>query len=135
MLRPVIVQCERFFLQPAPSLPDQAGLFGMICNAYLARELLVSLSENMRVARGFPLIAADPHQEAEIIRRVVGPELTAILDQIVEDRLMDPQLRFLSNAAYQLQNSLRATGRVGDWTASLKDEMSQYSASLGLSLA
>ncbi len=135
LLKPVVSQCERFFLQSCPGVPDQRGLLGMMCNAYLSRELIARLSEQMRVARGFPLIAADPHPEAEIIRRIIGTELTGLLDQSVEDCTAQPQFRFLSNSAYSLQNSLRATGRTGDWGGSLHDEMAQYGKALGLSFA
>jgi len=134
VIRPVILQGEQFFLQPSPAIPDQAGLLGMMCNAFLARELIAQISERTRAMRGFPLIAAAPHPEAEVIRRIIGAELAQQLDQIVAECLDAPRLRFLGNSTYQLQNSLRATGRVGDWSVTLEDEISQCSSSLGLSL-
>ncbi|MEM7544342.1 MAG: hypothetical protein AAF367_02305 [Pseudomonadota bacterium] len=134
VLQPVISQCERFFLQPSRGLPDQVGLLGMICNAYLTRGLLYDVSEQTRMMRGFPLIAADPHAERGIIRRLIGSDLTEDLDMLIEEAATNPQLRFIASGTYVLQYSLRATGQVGDWSPSLQDEMSRCGAALGLSL-
>lgn len=134
MLQPVVGQCERFFLQPSRGLPDQLGLLGMICNAYQARGLLTSVSEQTRMVRGFPLIASDPHAEIDIIRSLIGVDLAEDLDGLVDEASTDPQLRFVANGTYVLQNSLRATGQVGDWSPSLEDEMSRCSEALGLAL-
>ena len=131
---PVISACERFFLQHDPRIPDPNGLFGMICDSYLARGLLAAVSQQTMQIRGFPLLATNPHTEAPVIRRLIGAEIADALDEIIEDAFASPEVRFAANGAYGLTGSLRATGSASDWEASWEEQMASYGGSLGLAL-
>lgn len=132
LFNPVVGACERFFLQPVDAAPDQGGLFGMVCNAYLCRAVLSLVSESIRQNRGFPLVVADPHSEAPIIRSLIGAEIADALDEAAAEAYAAARLQFIGNSVYGLTGSLRASGRVSDWGASWEEEMSSFGASLGL---
>lgn len=131
---PVISACERVFTSPDPRIPDQNGLFGMICDCYVARGLLAAVSRQTLQIRGFALLVTDPHTEAPVIRRLIGVEIADALDEIVEDLFSRPEIRFAANGAYGLTGSLRASGRVSDWEATWEEQMANYGGSLGLVL-
>lgn len=130
---PIVQAAERLTLQPDPSIPDQGGLLGLICSCYLSRELVAKVSEQTRMMRGFPLVASDPHSERAIIKSILGADLAATLDALLEDKMMDPSLRFIANGAYGLNGSLRATGRVSDWAASWEEDVRRCGAAVGIS--
>lgn len=132
MFAPVLSVCERFFLQTDPRIPDQGGLFGLICDCYLARSLLSQVSERMRLIRGFPMLATNPHSEAGIIESLVGRDVTTLLDEIVHGVAATPAIRFAPNGAYQLIGPMRATGRVSEWEARWEDLVADYSRATGM---
>lgn len=134
LFNPVVTACEQVFLRHDERIPDENGVFGMVCDCYVARELIASVSKQTLAIRGFPLLATDPHGEVEIIRRLIGAELCEILDDIVDEMFNQPAIRFSANGAYGLSGPLRATGRVSDWGASWEEQMADYGGSLGLAL-
>ena len=132
MVAPVLAACERFFMQHDQRVPDQGGLFGLICNGYMARGLLELVSEQTRQNRGFPLLATDPHAEAEIIISLIGADVAETLDVIVDEVYLTPQVRFAAKNIYGLTGSLRATGRVSEWEARWEDRIAAFSAETGI---
>lgn len=134
MMKPLTGAAEEWFLRPLPRQPS-GGLFGMIAAAYLARSTLRAVSEETRLRRGFPLIAADPHPEAPAIRAILGAGLARSLDTLVDERIAATGLRDFANRAWGLQNSLHATGRISEWGPTWADEMARRSAEIGFRLA
>ena len=135
MFDPLIDAACRFFLNPHPEAPDPRGLLGMVCDSYLARSLLAIASERMRTVRGFPLLATDPHSEAQIVRSLIGAQLADRLHSIAETAHDSPQILFYTNSAYLLQGSLRASAALNEWGASWEDDAIAFAASVGLKLA
>lgn len=134
LFTPVVTACEQVFLRHDPRIPDENGVFGLMCDSYVARELIASVSRRTLAIRGFPLLATDPHVEREIVRRLIGAEFSDVLDAIVDDLFEQPAIRFSANGAYGLSGPLRASGRVSDWGASWEEQMADYGGSLGLAL-
>lgn len=132
MIAPVMSACERFFMQHDQRVPDQGGLFGLICNCYLARGLLELVSEQNRQNRGFPLLATDPHSEAEIIISLIGEDVAEMLDGVVDEVFMSPQIRFAAKNIYGLTGSLRATGRVSEWEDRWEERIAAFSRETGI---
>lgn len=122
LLEPVLNACTRFFLEPEDGAPDQSGLFGMMCDAYLARQLIAGASAKFQDSRGFPLLASDPHAEEAIVRNMIGAKLAETLSQIAGRALDGPQVRFALSNAYGLIGSLRASARASEWGGSWDEE-------------
>ena len=133
VIAPIATACERFYLEPPGFDPDHPGLFGLACSSYLARELIACVSDQTRRLRGFPLIASPPHPERDIIAAMLGRDLAAQLDRIVEDAFARPDLRFACNGAFALNGSLRASGMESDWDASWTEDARRYGAEVGIS--
>lgn len=134
MFEPLINASCQFFLTPRPEMPDPKGLFGMVCASFLTRSLFAIASERMRTVRGFPLLATDPHSEAQVMRGLIGPALADELYAIAETAHDSPQILFYTNSAYLLQNSLRASAALNEWGAAWEDDAIRYANSVGLKL-
>lgn len=134
MFDPLIDAGCRFFLNPQAETPDPKGLLGMVCDSFLARSLLAIASERMRTVRGFPLLATDPHSEAQVVRGLIGAKLADRLHSIAETAHDSPQILFYTNNAYLLQGSLRASAALNEWGATWEDDAIKFAASVGLKL-
>lgn len=132
--KPVVAAAEAIFLHPCAAVETPRELFGAIACSYACRAFLSHLSERTRMVRGFPLLATDPHSEAQMIRRLLGEPLAARLDAEVERSLDDPRLHAATNGVRLLVGSLRASGRVSDWGDRWEDEMSRFGAATGFAL-
>ncbi len=135
MFDPLINAGCRFFLNPHPETPDPKGLLGMVSASFLARSLFSIASDRMRTVRGFPLLATDPHSEAQVVRSLIGARLADRLHTIAETAHDSPQILFYTNSAYLLQGSLRASAALNEWGASWEDDAIAFASSVGLKLA
>ena len=134
MFDPLIDACGRFFLHSHPETPDQKGLLGMVCDSFLARSLLAIASERMQAVRGFPLLATNPHSEAQVVRGLIGATLADRLHQIAETAHDSPQIRFYTNSAYLLQGPLRASAALNESGSAWEDDAIRFATSIGLKL-
>lgn len=99
------------------------GLFGLMCDAYIARSLISLLSDALRSSRGVPLLSSDSHLEAPIIRRLLGMRLAAELDTATDDLLSTPRLKSALNNAFSLQNPLNANVQGSEWGGTCAEGM------------
>lgn len=111
------------------------GLFGLMCDAYIARCLVSRLSDSLRSSRGVPLLATDSHPEAPIIRRLLGMRLAAELDTATDDLLSTPRLKTALNNAYNLQNPLNASVQGSEWGGTCAEGMANIFSASGIRIS
>ena len=132
LVEPVCDTSLKVFTALEPEDAAATGLFGVLCDAFIARTLVARLSRHMRLKRGVPLLSRDPHPEVAIIRSILGPALASELEEAAADLLTTPRLRTAMNNAYALQNPLRAGLDGGGWGATCADDMERICEQAGL---
>lgn len=132
LVEPVCEMSLKVFTALEPEDADASGLFGVLCDAFIARTLVARLSRHLRLTRGVPMLSSDPHPEVSIIRSIIGHALADELESAAADLQATPRLRGALNNAYALQHPLRA-GVDGDgWGATCADDMAQLCERAGL---
>lgn len=132
LVEPVCEMALKVFNVLEPDDADAAGLFGVLCDAFIARTLIARLSRHLRLTRGVPLLAIDPHPEMSIIRSILGPTLAAELESAAADLQATPRVRDALKNAYALQNPLQAGVSNGDWGGTCADDMARLCERAGL---
>ena len=115
-----------------PQNADCSGLFGGLCDAFIARTLVALLSRHLLLTRGVPLLSSDPHPEVSIIRTIIGHTVAGELEGAAADLQATPRLRTALNNAFALQNPLRAGVDGGGWGATCADDMARLCERAGL---
>ena len=132
LVAPVLEAAESFFLRDDPDQTWGDGLFGALCCAYAAREVVARASEIMRNIRGIPLLATDPHPEKEVVEAMIGAETVAILSAMVERAVSTARVRHAIQNGYSLQGSLRASSAVDDWAAPWEVDVARFGEAIGI---
>lgn len=132
LVEPVCDMALKVFTALEPDDANATGLFGVLCDAFIARTLVARMSRHLRLTRGVPLLSSDPHPEMSIIRSILGHALAAELEGAAADLQATPRLRTALNNAYALQNPLRAEASDGAWGASCADDMARLCQQAGL---
>ena len=132
LVEPVCDLALRVFTALEPEDAAAAGLFGVLCDAFIARTLIARMSRHLRLTRGVPLLSSDPHPEMSIIRGILGHALAAELEGAAADLQATPRMRAALNNAYALQSPLRAGPGGGGWGESCADDMARLCEAAGL---
>ncbi|MGB0853505.1 MAG: hypothetical protein ACPGVA_00095 [Pikeienuella sp.] len=132
LVEPVCEMSLKVFDALSPEEALTAGLFGVMCDAFIARTLLARVSRHLRLTRGVPLLSSEPHPEMSVIRSIMGHALAAELEGAAADLQATPRLRNALNNAYALQNPLRAGPNDGGWGTNCADEMVRLCEEAGL---
>lgn len=126
LVEPICETGLKIFSAQSEAEAMATGLFGLICDAYIARELIARVSRHMQLTRGVPLLATDPHPEEGIVRGILGPRLATELEDVAVDLTETQRLKTALANAYLLQNPLRATIGDGGWGANCADDMARF---------
>lgn len=132
LVEPVCDMSLKVFTALEPDEAAATGLFGILCDAFIARTLVARMSRHLRLKRGVPLLSSDPHPEVAVVRSIIGPGLATELEQAAADLQATPRLRGALNNAYALQNPLRAGVDGGSWGATCADDMERICEQAGL---
>lgn len=132
LVEPICETALRVFSALPPEDAQTAGLFGVLCDAFIARTLVARVSRHLRLTRGVPLLSSDPHPEMSIIRSILGHALAAELEGAAADLQATSRLRSALDNAYALQNPLRAGPSDGGWGTTCADDMARLCDQAGL---
>ena len=81
--------CEDYFIQPDDLIPDHLGLIGLTDDAYLAHQLIQSISDGYRENTGEPLLLIDMTRANQLIRMLIGEPIATTLDEIIITVMVD----------------------------------------------
>lgn len=132
LVEPVCDMSLKVFTALEPEDAEATGLFGVLCDAFIARTLVARLSRHLRLTRGVPLLSSDPHPEMSIIRSIIGHTVAGELEDAAADLQATPRLRGALNNAFALQNPLRAGVDGGSWGATCADDLARLCERAGL---
>ena len=134
LLAPILQQISDYFLAQEDLIPDHQGTLGLLDDAYLAHAYLYQLNTAYQANTGFPLLALNPSATLEVLRVVLGPQITNQLDQVVMQGVGQAIQRSQYEQLTQWQHTLGPTGGPGSWGGTWEDEMSRMGAELGISI-
>ena len=134
LLVPILQQISHYFLAEEDLIPDHQGTLGLLDDAYLAHAYLHQLNAAYQANTGFPLLALNPSATLEVLRVVLGPQITNQLDQVVMQGVGQAVQQSQYGQLIQQQHTLGPTGRPGSWGGTWEDEMSRVGAELGISI-
>lgn len=92
VMRPLFDAALRYWDAGDDVIPDRLGLYGLLDDAYLTRTLLEKVAAEVRSRTGQPLFSVDLATSNGPIRDLLGPELTAELDDSVNAVVRGHQL-------------------------------------------
>lgn len=139
LILPLLQQSSEYYLIEDDLIPDHKGLLGLLDDSYLAMTVLDVASADYQALTGFPLFDKNNINEREVIRKIIGSELTNRLDnmalQTYESTAVfveQQQLLVAWDQTLNIANTYHAESdsRGVFW----EDEMAQMSAELGLDL-
>lgn len=118
---PLVAVARGYFLDPEDLIPDSAGLYGLMDDAYLAHCFVIRISEMVQAERGFPLLTDLNPELLPVIRGLLGEEITAQLDAKIEEALESVRVRnHLANLA-MLTGTL-PNGALEEWRKVAEDK-------------
>ncbi|MFV2053581.1 hypothetical protein [Aliiroseovarius sp. YM-037] len=84
---PLIQTAAQYYLAPHDMIPDQAGLYGLMDDAYLTVRFMTRMSEMFQAQAGVALYDTSLDEMSPRIRDLIGEPLASHLDQTVENSL------------------------------------------------
>ncbi|MHC4946816.1 MAG: hypothetical protein ACYTG1_00945 [Planctomycetota bacterium] len=138
-VEPILEAAARYFLEPQDFIPDHAGLYGLLDDAYLARRLMAEISELYRQHTGMPLLPVDLGADNLVIRSIIGEPLASTLDQTVAQTIQGAIVQHNLAQLYGHGATLdlggqSPTGGPGSWGGSFEDEITRVGAECGISI-
>ena len=133
---PLLEFVGQYFLNVQDYIPDNYGLYGLLDDAYVAKNLLVQISAVFQQYTGYPLLLITLDDDNAIVRTLIGEPLASTLDQEVTNTL---QTAFVQQQVSQLygQDTLNVgsqTGGPGSWGGCIEDEIARVGAECGISI-
>jgi uncharacterized membrane protein YkvA (DUF1232 family) len=137
LVGPLIQQVAQYFLSEQDLIPDRSGTLGLLDDAYLAHAFLHQVNVAYAAGTGHPLLPFDAAPAIQVLRAVLGPQVSLQLDQWVTQGVGQAvaQSRFqqLQQWNGQFQGGGSRTGGPGSWGGSWEDEMARMGAEIGIS--
>lgn len=133
LLAPMLQQVTYYFLNNDDLIPDSQGTLGLLDDAYLAHAFLYQVNIAYQTNTGFLLLAFDPSPTIQVLRTVLGPQITTQLDQVVVQGVNQAIQQSYYEQLTQQNQTLPASGGPGSWGSSYEDEMSRMGAEMGIS--
>ncbi len=137
LVGPLIQQVAQYFLSEQDLIPDRSGTLGLLDDAYLAHAFLHQMNVAYAASTGHPLLPFDAAPTIQVLRALLGPQVSLQLDQWVTEGVGQAvaQSRFqqLQQWNGQFQGGGSRTGGPGSWGGSWEDEMARMGAELGIS--
>jgi hypothetical protein len=137
LVGPLIQQVAQYFLSEQDLIPDRSGTLGLLDDAYLAHAFLHQVNVAYAASTGHPLLPFDAAPAIQVLRALLGPQVSLQLDQWVTDGVGQAvaQSRFqqLQQWNGQFQGGGSRTGGPGSWGGCWEDEMARMGAEMGIS--
>lgn len=139
LVGPMLNQAAQYFLDPQDFIPDAAGLYGMLDDAYLARTFIAAISDQYRQHTGVPLLPVDLRPDNLVVRAIIGEPVASQLDHAVATTLQQAIIQQSMSGLYaqggplRMQGSSR-TGGPGSWGGCIEDEIARLGAECGISI-
>ena len=134
LLAPILQQVTGYFLAGEDLIPDREGSLGLLDDAYLAHLYLQEINRAYQASTGQLLLPIDCNGTIQVLRAVLGQEITAQLDQVVIQGVNQAIQQSQHEQLIQGNQTLSATGGPGAWGGSWEDEMSRVGAECGISI-
>ena len=136
---PMLNQAAQYFLAPEDFIPDSAGLYGLLDDAYLSRSFVAHISDQYRQHTGVPLLPVDLHRDNLVIRAIIGEPVASQLDHAVVNAMQQAIMQQNMAGLYAQGTPLNLgggsrTGGPGSWGGSVEDEIARLSAECGISI-
>lgn len=139
LVGPMLNQAAQYFLNPQDFIPDAAGLYGMLDDAYLARTFIAAISDQYRQHTGVPLLPVDLRPDNLVIRTIIGEPVASQLDHAVATTLQQAIIQqsmaglYAQGSPLHLQGGSRTSGP-GSWGGCIEDEIARLGAECGISI-
>jgi len=138
LVSPMLNAAAQYFLNPQDFIPDNAGLYGLLDDAYLARTLIAQISDLYRQNAGVPLLPIDLHRDNQVIRSIIGEPVASQLDLAVASTLQAVIIQQNMASLYAQGSPLdiqggSQTGGPGSWGGCVEDELARLGAECGIS--
>ena len=138
LVSPMLNAAAQYFLNPQDFIPDNAGLYGLLDDAYLARTLIAQISDLYRQNVGVPLLPIDLHRDNQVIRSIIGEPVASQLDHAVASTLQAVIVQQNMASLYAQGSPLdiqggSGTGGPGSWGGCVEDELARLGAECGIS--
>lgn len=93
----LLVGAARYWHEPNDAIPDRAGLFGLLDDAYVFLTLIHAMSLNCQQRMGRQLVQMDLTPANTAVRRLIGEPIASQLDGIVAGILQGPSIQAALN--------------------------------------
>lgn len=137
LVGPLVQQVAQYFLSEQDLIPDRAGTLGLLDDAYLAHAFLHQVNVAYASSTGRALLPFDAAPTIQVLRAVLGPQVSLQLDQWVTQgvgqAVAQSQFEQLQQWNGQFQGGAGRTGGPGSWGGTWEDEMARMGAELGIS--
>ena len=133
---PLLELSGQYFLTTQDYIPDNYGLYGLLDDAYIAKNLLVQISAMFQQYTGYPLLHIALDGDNALVRVMIGEPLASTLDQEVANTLQNAIVQQQVNQM-QGQHTLDVgsrTGGPGSWGGCIEDEIARLGAECGISI-
>jgi hypothetical protein len=134
LLTPILQQVTDYFLTQDDLIPDSRGNLGLLDDAYLAHLYLQEINRAYKMSTGSLLLGIDCSGTIAVLRVILGPQITAQLDQAVIQGVDQAMQRSEYQQLINRNQPLSPTGGAGAWGNSWEDEMSRVGAECGISI-
>jgi len=133
---PLLELVGQYFLTTQDYIPDSYGLYGLLDDAYIAKNLLVQISALYQQLTGYPLLQIALDEDNALVRVIIGEPLASTLDQEVATTLQNAIVRQQVSQLHG-QGTLAVgsrTGGPGSWGGCIEDEIARLGAECGISI-
>jgi len=133
---PLLELVGQYFLNTQDYIPDSYGLYGLLDDAYIAKNLLVQISAVFQQYTGYPLLQIELDGDNALVRVIIGEPLASTLDQEVADTMQNAIVQQQANQMHG-QHTLDVgsrTGGPGSWGGCIEDEIARLGAECGISI-
>ncbi len=133
---PLLEFVGRYFLNTQDYIPDSFGLYGLLDDAYIAKNLLVQISAVFQQYTGYPLLQIALDGDNALVRTIIGEPLASTLDQDVANTLHTAIVQQQVSQLYGhgTLNVGSRTGGPGSWGGCIEDEIARLGAECGISI-
>lgn len=133
---PLLELSGQYFLNTQDYIPDNYGLYGLLDDAYIAKNLLVQISALFQQYTGYPLLHISLDGDNALVRVIIGEPLASTLDQEVANTLQHTIVQQQANEMYgqQTLDVGSRTGGPGSWGGCIEDEIARLGAECGISI-
>jgi len=136
LVGPLIEQVAQYFLSEQDLIPDHAGTLGLLDDAYLAHAFLHQVNVAYAAGTGHALLPFDAAPAIQVLRAVLGPQVSLQLDQSVAQgvgqAVAQSQFQQLKQWNGQFQGDRSRTGGPGSWGGCWEDEIARRGAAIGI---